>query len=63
MAPAFFQVLQILLAGFYCYFTVSKVKSPTSVSYRNFLYSNEQLIVIARSVVTKQSHKNDSEYD
>ena len=28
----------------------------TSVSYRNFLHSNEQLIVIARSVVTKQSY-------
>ena len=27
-----------------------------SVSYRNFLHSNEQLIVIARSVVTKQSY-------
>ena len=37
--------------------------TEASVSYRNFLYSNEQLIVIARSVVTKQSHKNDSKYD
>ena len=29
----------------------------TSVSYRNFPYSYEQLIVIARNEVTKQSYK------
>ena len=49
-------LLDSLFLGTFIFFLSVSYFRHSSVSYRNFLHSNEQLIVIARSVVTKQSY-------